>query len=145
MAATATLAVAMTAYGIGSFYPPQLATMISPPIAPPPPLAGSDEANTLTQNIEAGLQSLPIVQSLRQREGWYETRPYSNIPEDRRVHNLTAGALRGPGRLAVPPILFARNDDTESKVIIHVGRSLCVSIRSFHHEVLDLTVLGIGP
>jgi hypothetical protein len=56
---------------------------------------------------------------------WYEARPYTGFPEERRVNNLTAGALRGPGKLALPPLVRARKDEKESVVLVHVGRGLC--------------------
>jgi acyl-coenzyme A thioesterase PaaI-like protein len=58
-------------------------------------------------------------------DAWYETRPYQSFPEDRRVNNLTAGSLRGPGKLAVPPLVRARRDEGEAIAIVHVGRGLC--------------------
>ena len=48
-----------------------------------------------------------------------------NLPEERRVNNLTAGVLRGPGKLAVHALVRARKDEKESYVILHVGRALC--------------------
>jgi hypothetical protein len=40
--------------------------------------------------------------------------PYARF-DPQKVHNsLTAGSLRGPGKLAVPPILFAKNDESEA-------------------------------
>jgi hypothetical protein len=56
---------------------------------------------------------------------WYETRPYRDVSEERRVNNLTAGALRGPGKLAFAPLVRARKDESESVIIVHVGRGLC--------------------
>lgn len=42
------------------------------------------------------------------------------------MHNsLTAGSLRGPGKLAVPPIAFAKLDESEGMIVLHLGRSLC--------------------
>lgn len=41
------------------------------------------------------------------------------------MNSLTAGALRGPGKLAVPPLVRARKDESEGWVFVHVGRGLC--------------------
>ena len=74
------------------------------------------------------MQSLPLLKKLRERDDaaeWYETRPYQNFPEERRVNNLTAGALRGPGKLAIYPLIRAKRDDSESIVFLHLGRGLC--------------------
>ncbi|KAJ3500188.1 hypothetical protein NMY22_g19342 [Coprinellus aureogranulatus] len=56
---------------------------------------------------------------------WYEVRPYTSYPEERRVNNLTAGALRGPGKLAVRPLIRVRKDEKESVAVVHLGRGLC--------------------
>jgi hypothetical protein len=80
------------------------------------------------QALEAKLQTLPALQRLRAQEDtgdWYETRPYEQYPPERAVNNLTAGALRGPGKLALPPLARVRNDEKESAVFLHLGRGLC--------------------
>lgn len=65
------------------------------------------------------------MRSASDEDEWYETRPYLNYPEEKRVNSLTAGALRGPGKLALPPLVRAKKDETEALVILHVGRGLC--------------------
>lgn len=51
--------------------------------------------------------------------------PYSGLAPERLTHSLTAGVLRGPGKLTVPPLVFARDDESEAVVVGHLGRSLC--------------------
>jgi len=78
--------------------------------------------------LEQKLQDLPQLRKIRESSDaseWYETRPYHKYPEEKRVNSLTAGALRGPGKLACIPLVRAKKDDTESMVFIHVGRALC--------------------
>lgn len=41
------------------------------------------------------------------------------------MNSLTAGALRGPGKLGVIPLIRGKKDESESVVFIHVGRGLC--------------------
>jgi hypothetical protein len=41
------------------------------------------------------------------------------------VNNLSAGALRGPGKLALRPLVRSRKNDKEAVVLVHVGRGLC--------------------
>jgi acyl-coenzyme A thioesterase PaaI-like protein len=41
------------------------------------------------------------------------------------VNNFTAGALRGPGKLAITPLVRVRWDERESVIIVHVGRGVC--------------------
>jgi hypothetical protein len=55
----------------------------------------------------------------------YMARPYANIPENLRRHSLTAGLLQGPGRMAIPPLLFVRVDEKAITGVIHLGRSIC--------------------
>ena len=63
---------------------------------------------------------------------WYETRPYVTLPQEHKVNNLTAGVLRGPGKIAVPPLVWAKKDETEAWVFIHLGRGVCVSDSPIH-------------
>ncbi|KDQ32477.1 hypothetical protein PLEOSDRAFT_1087490 [Pleurotus ostreatus PC15] len=120
--------IAATSYTIGSIFPPPPFTILFPRAAPPPPSnPDSEESKRYTEDLEGKLHTLPSVQAHRTSEaqGWYETRPYANFPEERRVNNLTAGALRGPGKLALKPLVRARKDETEALVWIHLGRGLC--------------------
>jgi acyl-coenzyme A thioesterase PaaI-like protein len=41
------------------------------------------------------------------------------------VHSLSAGSLRGPGKLALSPLIRAKHDESEALVFLHLGRSLC--------------------
>ncbi|KAI0077515.1 Thioesterase/thiol ester dehydrase-isomerase [Panus rudis PR-1116 ss-1] len=126
--ASAASGLAAASYTFGSLYPPTLATYISPRMAPPPPHPESDEAKAYTEALENALQQLPVLEQHRKlpdADDWYETRPFAHLPEERRVHSLTAGALRGPGKLAVPPIVRAKKDESENVIFVHVGRSVC--------------------
>jgi hypothetical protein len=55
----------------------------------------------------------------------YMARPYVNIPEHLRRHSLTAGLLQGPGRMAIPPLLFVRVDEKAITGVMYLGRSIC--------------------
>ncbi|KAJ3734079.1 mitochondrial protein [Lentinula guzmanii] len=125
---TLTAFASLTAYTVGSVYPPPPLSLLFPSPAPAPPDPTSPDSLEYTVSLEKQLLSLPLLQSLRaapDAKEWYEARPYKNFPEERRVNNLTAGALRGPGKLAVPPVVWVRRDESESFVFIHVGRGLC--------------------
>jgi hypothetical protein len=117
-----------SAFTAGSLYPPDLATYVSPRIAPPPPVDDTPEAIALITSLEQQLETLSLLQTHRSQpdaDDWYEARPYTNYPELKRVHHLTAGVLRGPGKLAVRPLIRAKNDESEAWVFVHLGRSLC--------------------
>ncbi|KAK7019161.1 hypothetical protein VNI00_018193 [Paramarasmius palmivorus] len=124
-----TLFTAISAYTIGSLFPPPPVTLLFPRPAPPPPSdPNSPESQAYIADLEQQLVNLPLLQKLRESPDaheWYEARPYKDFPEERRVNNLTAGALRGPGKLALPPLVRARWDEKASVVVLHVGRGLC--------------------
>jgi hypothetical protein len=122
-------AISITTYSLGAIYPPDQLSLLFPRPAPgPPPDPSSPSSLAYTSSLESSLQSLPFLHALRAQQDadeWYETRPYRNIPEDRRVNSLTAGALRGQGKLALNPLVRARRDESEAVAIVHVGRGLC--------------------
>ncbi|KAK2467458.1 hypothetical protein APHAL10511_000313 [Amanita phalloides] len=123
------LSVSLLCYALGSVYPPPQLSLLFPQPAPGPPASPDSPASlAYTSNLEQTLQNLPLLQSLRSRpdaEEWYEVRPYTNYPEERSLNSLTAGALRGPGKLALRPLVRAKRDETEAVAVIHVGRGLC--------------------
>ncbi|KIY63393.1 Thioesterase/thiol ester dehydrase-isomerase [Cylindrobasidium torrendii FP15055 ss-10] len=116
-------------YTVGALYPPEELRLLYP-ISAPPPIAdhNSPEAIEHTQNLEAALQSLPLLQAVREAPDaneWYETRPYANTAPERRANHFTGGALKGPSKLAISPLVRSKNDETEAWIIVHVGRGLC--------------------
>lgn len=127
-AATIAATASCAAFAAGALYPPDVATMLSPRAAPAPPDPALPSSIAYTAALEEELQKLPVLQAARtapDADDWYETRPYAQFPEERRVNSLTAGALRGPGKLAVLPLLRARKNETETLAIMHFGRGLC--------------------
>ncbi len=116
-------------YLVGTLYPPEEIRLLYPTRAPPP-IADltSPEAINHINNLEDTLQSLPILRQKREdpdADEWYETRPYADAPADRRVNHLTGGALRGPGKLALPPLVRAKKDESEAWILVHLGRGVC--------------------
>jgi hypothetical protein len=128
--------ISLAAYTVGALYPSPILTLISPdPLDP-----NSPAARAYTASIEAQLQTLSPLQEHRSRpdaDEWYETRPYFNFPEDRRVNSLTGGALRGPGKLAIPPLIRSRKDGSETLAFVHAGRGLCGHDGIMHEGLLD--------
>ncbi|KAF9801712.1 hypothetical protein IEO21_10042 [Rhodonia placenta] len=120
--------IAVAAYTVGSLYPPDLATLISPRSAPPPLHPEDPQHIAYVAALDDALQTLPALAAARARADaadWYETRPYLNLPPERRVNSLTGGALSGPGKLAIPPLVRAKHDNSEAMVFVHVGRGVC--------------------
>ncbi|KAI9636278.1 HotDog domain-containing protein [Dioszegia hungarica] len=113
------------AYFTGAVFPPKIVLLLYPRYAPPPPAGDSPQGKALMGETEKDLQKLWIVARLRTREGWYETRPYARFDPDKIHNSLTAGSLRGPGKLAVPPIVFSKDDESEAIAVLHLGRALC--------------------
>lgn len=128
VAIASTLVLSVAGYALGSFYPPEFATLIQARPAPPPPHPSSPEGLARAAELEKELQSLPFLKAMREAPDaseWYETRPYVRFPPEKRVHSMTAGALSGPGKLGIPPLVRAKRDERESIIVMHVGRSLC--------------------
>jgi len=121
--------VGIGAYTAGAVAPLPVFTFIAPrPALGPPANPDSPESLAYTASLEEALQSLPLLNNLRNQpdaDEWYEARPYKRFPEERRVNNLTAGALRGPGKLALIPLVRSKYDESEAIAFIHVGRGLC--------------------
>lgn len=117
-----------SAYTLGALYPIDLFTVISPRVAPPPPPPDHPDALALVERLEREIHELPLLRKLQampDSADWYKSRPYASLREERRVNNLTAGALRGAGRLAIPPVCWAKKDESEAYIFVHVGRGLC--------------------
>ncbi|KAI9722787.1 MAG: hypothetical protein M1828_004483 [Chrysothrix sp. TS-e1954] len=74
--------------------------------------------------IDEALRHLPLVTELRQNPSYTESRPALKIPEPIRPTNLTGGTLAGPGRIAVPPLVFADGGHS-SFTFLHLGHQLC--------------------
>ena len=132
--------LSLTTYTLGVIFPPPTLSILFPRPAPAPPLdPKSPESVAYTESLESTLQSLPLIKFLRAQvdaNEWYEARPYLNFPEERRVNNFTAGALRGPGKLALHPLVRSRKDESESLVFVHFGRGLCGHDGIVHGGVL---------
>ncbi|TBU40841.1 Thioesterase/thiol ester dehydrase-isomerase [Dichomitus squalens] len=125
---TGATTLAATSYYLGALYPPGFIHLLSPRPAPAPLHPEDPAAPAHIAELEEKLNHLPVLAAHRARPDkaeWYETRPYLNLPEERRVNSLTAGTLKGPGKLAIPPLVRARHDAKENWVFIHVGRALC--------------------
>jgi hypothetical protein len=116
--------ISLAAYALGAIYPP-IPLKYFADVAPPPPLPlDSPEVRMYTETLENLMQSIPLLHRLRaapDANEWYEARP---SPEPI-SYSLTAGSLRGPGKLALPPLVRARWDEQESVVFVHVGDRLC--------------------
>ena len=76
--------------------------------------------------INAHIVGHPIAQSLREKaEEFRETRPILKIPEAMRAHHLTAGALTGPGRIEVPPLMFIEKEGKGGMTLLYLGTDIC--------------------
>ncbi|RYC66039.1 hypothetical protein CHU98_g182 [Xylaria longipes] len=75
--------------------------------------------------VDDFIKNHPLAQDLRNREGFSEARPHMKIPEGYRTHHLTGGALSGPGRIVVPPVVFAEEGGKSLIAISYLGNELC--------------------
>lgn len=112
-------------YALGSILPPQSVQYLFPR-----PVEAAPQTPEYIQQLEDELDQLPALKEMRQAadaDDWYETRPYAPelMPPETVMHNLTAGALRAPGKLAIPPLARVKWDESEAVIFVHIGRGLC--------------------
>lgn len=101
----------------------------------------SSEPSELEQKLQAQLELLEIVQEhAADSENWIRRQAYSLVTDEYRVHHLTAGTLRGDGKLGVLPALFQAKDESQVLSVLHVGTSLC-GHRGITHGGLLATIL----
>lgn len=138
--------------GLTFFVPrPRIVSLVFPVPTNHPPPRGSPEHRAHTKEIERDLMQLELVKQLqaetvpapttsssedqtpttKEGEGgaplvvkkYTVSRPYAATPPG--PHSLSAYTLRGPGKFAVPPLVFTTQDKRESVLILHVGDGLC--------------------
>ncbi|KAJ7851862.1 hypothetical protein B0H13DRAFT_1643691, partial [Mycena leptocephala] len=129
-------AASLGAYTLGAFYPPTPISLLHSRPAPAPP---TDPLSPESLAYTAALQALPALaahRTLVDADAWYETRPYRDLPASASVNNLTAGALRGPGRLALFPLARVRKDESEAVVFVHLARAICGHDGIIHRGLL---------
>ncbi|GJJ13031.1 hypothetical protein Clacol_007280 [Clathrus columnatus] len=121
-------ALSSSSYLLGLFAPPEMFTLFHPRPTPPPPPENSEEANRITARIEKELNELEVLRKCREAPDaseWYEARPYVSIPPERLANHFTGGVIRGPTKIAVPPLVRSRKDETETWVFLHLGTGIC--------------------
>jgi len=91
---------------------------------------GRNTAQQQTLKLEKQLSSLQAVDDLRMEarergEGdlWTESRLFSPIPSN--SSHLIPGALLGPGKISIAPLVRTKNDGTQAAVVVHVGKGVC--------------------
>lgn len=130
------LATLSMGYLIGTSYPPSLMSqlVINSFLKPSSTSSSSHhhhhhdspEAQEITNAIESQLHQLQIVKQLNaQPDHWLSFRPFNKLARHQMSHSLTYSTLRGPGKFAIPPIVFINKDKTEAVVILHVGDLMC--------------------
>ena len=84
-------------------------------------------ASPATAEINDHIITHPLAVRLRAEQGVAESRPHLKIPEAMRPHNLTGGVLLGPGRIEVPPLSLAHQNEELPRLtqISYLGPDLC--------------------
>ncbi|OTA91323.1 hypothetical protein M434DRAFT_397343 [Hypoxylon sp. CO27-5] len=77
------------------------------------------------REVEDFIQNHPLTKEMRTKEEFSEARPHLKIPPAYRNYNLTGGTLLGPGRLVVPPLIFAEAGGKSLVSISYLGDELC--------------------
>jgi 3'-phosphoadenosine 5'-phosphosulfate synthase len=79
----------------------------------------------IAQEIEDFINSHHVVQELRSKPEFSESRPHLQIPKSLRGHSLTAGTLLGPKRVVVPPFFWTEKGGKSLVSISYLGKELC--------------------
>ncbi|KAL2257074.1 hypothetical protein VTK26DRAFT_692 [Humicola hyalothermophila] len=98
-----------------------------------------DDAKAKNEYID----SHPLTASLRADPEMIESRPHMKIPPGWRKHNLTGGALMGPGKMVIPPFSWSERSGKRYVQITHVGTDLCGHMGIIHGGFLA-TMLDEG-
>lgn len=150
-------------YFLGSLYPPESLLLLYPRPTAPLPLPESAEAQAYKEKLDRELVNLPHVRSLlasssvvkssqtagssnqnpatkiNAKDGetkahYILSRPFANFPAHMIPYSLTAGSLRKPGMLCVPPVVVSKTNHGanvlgghrgDAYAFVHLGRNLC--------------------
>ncbi|GAA5960251.1 hypothetical protein JCM21900_002440 [Sporobolomyces salmonicolor] len=100
----------------------QAEMMPAPPAVEPSSTSAATAQATSLETAAASLSpSSPTDTPLVPR--WTLSRPYAATPPG--PHSLSGYSLRGPGKFAIPPLVFTSRDKKEAVFVIHVGGGLC--------------------
>ncbi|KAF2667517.1 Thioesterase/thiol ester dehydrase-isomerase [Microthyrium microscopicum] len=83
------------------------------------------DADSQAAEIEARLQSHPLVRELQSDPKWRSSRPHLKMPADLRPHSFTAGHLLSKDKIPVPPLVFTTGDGMELVSIAWLGPDVC--------------------
>lgn len=78
-----------------------------------------------SREVEEFIQNHPLTLELRAKPEFSESRPHLKVPEAMRGHSLTAGTLMGPGKVVVPPLVWAEKGGKSLVSIQYLGADLC--------------------
>jgi acyl-coenzyme A thioesterase PaaI-like protein len=81
--------------------------------------------DSFTQEIEAQLQSHPLVKSLQADSRFTATRPHQRIPAMLKPYTFTGGDMISPSKLVVSPLVFTTTDGADLVSIVYLGKALC--------------------
>ena len=81
--------------------------------------------NEKAAEINSRVLNHPVALAFREDPGFEETRPFMKVPKSVRPQHLTTGALAGPGRIEVPPLVFLEKEGRSGVVLLYIGTDLC--------------------
>ncbi|KAH0544998.1 hypothetical protein FGG08_000924 [Glutinoglossum americanum] len=85
----------------------------------------SQPADETSLEIEQYINEHPVALTLRANPDFTESRPTLKLSKVFRAHNLTAGVLAGPGKIAVPPITWSEKGGKSFVALSYLGPDLC--------------------
>ena len=121
---------------------PTINGMLNPP-SDEESLALFEPEDERSTEIDNRLKNNSIAQELRRNPDFVESRPHMKIPKEIRDHHLTGRIMSGPGKITVPPLVFAEKEGKSLAVFLHLGSDMC-GHRGIVHGGCSATLLDEG-
>lgn len=99
--------------------------MTTSPITNEESLTLFQPSDELSQSIESHIQTHPLALKYRNDPAFTEARPHMKVPQEMRGRHLITGALLGPKRVVVPPLVFQEKSGKELIAIMYLGQEVC--------------------
>lgn len=120
-----------------------LLALLRKPVTNADTLSLFEPDDDLSREINEKIVHCSLAETLRKDPRFEEARPHLKIPPEVRPTSLTGGTLAGPGRIAVPPLMFSEDGGKSMVSIFYLGEQLCGHPGIVHGGMLA-TILDEG-
>jgi acyl-coenzyme A thioesterase PaaI-like protein len=93
--------------------------------------------------VESNLLAHPLVRRLKADPSFHMSRPHMQFPPLMAQLSFTASMIGMPGKVAVPPVVWTKEDGSEGIAIMYLGNAMC-GHPGFVHGGMIATILDEG-